>query len=111
RAAPARRRPRPALGRRARARRRPADAPALARWAPALRQQLALLELGQPVLSGPALVAVAGELPGGRRYGGRRRVLRRPVRAARRPRPRPRGPPPGRRLHDGDLPVTLAHIA
>ena len=29
---------------------------------------------------------------------------------ARRPGARPRGPPPGRRLHHGDLPMTFAHI-
>ena len=40
-------------------RRRAADAPALARRAPALRHQLALLDLGQPVLPRPALVAAA----------------------------------------------------
>ena len=48
--APARRRARQADRRRPRAERRPADAPALARRPPAVRDQLALLDLGQPVL-------------------------------------------------------------
>ena len=47
----ARRRARQADRRRPRAERRPADAPALLRRPPALRHQLALLDLGQPVLS------------------------------------------------------------
>ena len=42
--------------------RRPADAPALARRPPAVRHQLALLDLGQPVLPRPALVAAARQL-------------------------------------------------
>ena len=41
----------------------------------------------------------------GRRDGGRPRLLRRPARPPRRTRTRPRGTPPERRLHDGDLPV------
>ena len=45
------------------------------------------------------------ELRPRRRDGGRPRLLRRLPRPPRRPRPRPRGAPPGRRLHDGDLPV------
>ena len=55
------------LRRRPRARRRAADAPALARRPPALRLQLALLDLGQPVLPRPALVAAARELQPRRR--------------------------------------------
>jgi hypothetical protein len=39
--------------------------------------ELALLELGQPVLSGAALLAPEGELPSGGRDGGRPRLLRR----------------------------------
>src|SRR6185295_13866433 len=89
---------------------RPADAPALARWAPPLRLQLALLDLGQPVLSGPALLAAARELRPRRRHGARPRLLPRPPRPPRRARPRPRSAPPGRRLHHGDLPVILAHV-
>ena len=73
----ARRRARQAGRRRPRAERRAADAPALARRAPALRHQLALLDLGQPVLPGPALVAAARELRPERRHGGRPRLLRR----------------------------------
>ena len=95
--------------RRPRAQRRPADAPALARRPPALRHQLALLDLGQPVLPRPALVAAARELRPRRRDGDRpatsSSTSRRPAARA-----RPRGPPPGRRLHDRDLPVTLAHV-
>ena len=64
-----RRRPRP--------QRRPADAPALARRAPALRHQLAVLDVGQPVLPRAALVAAARELRPGRRDGARPRLLRR----------------------------------
>ena len=44
---------------RPRAARRTADAPALLRRPPTLRHQLALLDLGQPVLPGAALVAAA----------------------------------------------------
>ena len=69
--AAARRRARQAVRRRPRARRRPADAPALARRPPALRHQLALLDLGQPVLSRPALVAAARRLRPRRRDGDR----------------------------------------
>ena len=58
----ARRRARQAERRRPRAERRPADAPALARRPPALRHQLALLDLGQPVLPRTALLAPAREL-------------------------------------------------
>ena len=94
-----------AVRRRPRAQRRPADAPALARRPPPLRHQLAVLDLGQPVLPRPALLAAAHQLRPGRRDGARPRLLRRV-----RPGPHPRGPPPGRRLHDGDLPMTLAHI-
>ena len=57
RAALARRCARQPERRRARAERRPADAPALVRRAPALRDELALLDLGQPVLPGASLVA------------------------------------------------------
>ena len=46
----------------------------------------------------------------GRRHGGRPGLLPRLPRPPRRPRTRARGPPAGRRLHDGDLPVTLAHV-
>ena len=73
----ARRRARQAERRRPRAARRPADAAALARRPPALRHQLALLDLGQPVLSGAALLAPARQLRPERRHGGRPRLLRR----------------------------------
>ena len=71
--------------------------------------QLALLDLGQPVLPRAALLAAARRLRPERRHGGRPGLLRRLARPARRPRARARGAPPGRRLHDGDLPVILAH--
>ena len=58
----ARRAARQAQRRRPRAERRAADDPALARRPPALRHQLALLDLGQPVLPRAALVAAAREL-------------------------------------------------
>ena len=50
------------------------------------------------------------ELRPERRHGDRPRLLRRLPRPARRARPRARGAPAGRRLHDGDLPVIVAHI-
>src|SRR4029079_14043608 len=96
--------------RRARAARRAADAPALLRRPPALRHQLALLDLGQSVLPRSALLAPARELRPERRHGGRSRFLRRLLRPPERARPRPRGPAPERRLHDGDLPVITAHV-
>src|SRR5262249_25104010 len=77
---------------------------------PPLRLELALLDLGQPVLSGYALLAPARQLRPGRRDGGRPRLLRRPLGPARRARPRARGATPERRLHHGDLPVIVAHI-
>ena len=62
----ARRPARQAERRRPRLERRTADDPALARRAPAVRHELALLDLGQPVLSGASLVAAQGRLrPGG----------------------------------------------
>ena len=64
-------RAREAERRRPRTERRAADAPALAGRSPALRQQLALIDLGQPVLPGDALLAAARELRPGRRDGGR----------------------------------------
>src|SRR4029079_4137876 len=98
--------------RRPRAERRPADAPALPGRAPALRQQLAPIDLGQPVLPGPAFLAHAHQLPAGRRHAGRRRLLRRPPRPPRRAGTGTRGAPPGRRLHHRDLSViSFAHIA
>ncbi len=69
------------------------------RRAQALRHQLALLDLGQPVLPRAALLAAARQLLARRRDGGRPRLLRRLPRPPRRPRPRPRGAPQGRRLH------------
>ena len=77
----------------------------------ALRQQLALLDLGQPVLSWARVVAAARELRSRRRDGGRSRLLRRPARPSGRAGARARGAAPGRRLHDGDLPVIVAHHA
>ncbi len=59
---------------------------------------------------GAALLAAARELRPERRHGDRPRLLRRLPRPARRPRARTRGAPPERRLHDGDLPVIVAHI-
>ena len=75
------------------------------RRAQALRHQLALLDLGQPVLSRAALVAAASELLARGRDGGRPGLLRRLPRPTRRSRASPRGAPPGRRLHNGDLPM------
>src|SRR5439155_20847153 len=89
--------------------RRAPDDPALDGWPPALRHELALLDLGQPVLPGPSLLAPAGELRAGRWDGGRPGLLRRLPRPLRRSSTSPRGAPPGRRLHHGDLPV-IAHI-
>ncbi len=110
RAALARRPARQAERRRTRAERRAADAPALVRRAPALRQQLALLDLGQPVLPRARVVAAARELRSQRRDGGRPRLLRRPARPSGWTRARARGAAPGRRLHDGDLPVIVGHV-
>ena len=56
----------------ARPERRPEHAPALVRRAPPVRHELALLDLGQPVLSGAALVAPADRLRPERRHGDRR---------------------------------------
>jgi selenium-binding protein 1 len=97
---------------RTRAARRPADDPALLRRAAALRDELAVLDLGQPVLPRSAVLAPARQLPSRRRHGDRPRLLRRLPRPPRRSRASPRGPAPGRRLHHGDLPVSLsfAHI-
>jgi hypothetical protein len=87
--------------------RRASDDPALARRASPVRHELALLELGQPVLSGAALLAPEGELPSGGRDGCRPRLLRRFPRACRWAGARPRGAPARGRLHDRDLPVML----
>src|SRR5207244_4416302 len=98
---------RPALARRparqarrrgARAERRTADAATLLRRPPALRVELALFDLGQPVLPGLALVAAAGRLRAGRRHGSRSRLLRRPGRPAGRAGARARGALAERRL-------------
>jgi hypothetical protein len=70
--------------------------------------ELALLELGQPVLSGAALLAPEGELPSGGRDGGRPRLLRRFPRASRWAGAGPRGAPARGRLHDRDLPMIAA---
>ena len=45
-----------------------------------------------------------------RRHGDRPRLLRRLPRPPRRSGARARGAPPGRRLHDGDLPVIVGHV-
>ena len=71
--------------------------------------QLALLDLGQPVLSRARVVAAARQLRSRRRDGGRPRLLPRPARPAGWAGAGARGAAPGRRLHDGDLPVILAH--
>ena len=97
--------------RRPRAERRTPDDPALARRAQALRQQLALLDLGQPVLPRAALVAAARQLLARGRDGGRPRLLRRLPRPTRRSRASPRGAPPRRRLHNRDLPMISAPFA
>jgi 56kDa selenium binding protein (SBP56) len=59
---------------------------------------------------GPQMIQLS--LLARRWHGGRPRLLRRLPRPARRSRARPRGPASGRRLHDGDLPVSLpvAHL-
>ena len=90
-----------------RPKRRTPDDPALARRASPVRHELALLELGQPVLSGAALLAPEGELPPGGRDGGRPRLLRRFPRASRWAGARARGAPPRGRLHDRDLPMSV----
>ena len=62
---------------------------------------------------GLKLVAATRQLRRGRRHAARPGLLPRPPRAFRRPRARPRGAPPGRRLHDRDLPMIdapLAHV-
>jgi hypothetical protein len=62
----------------------------------------------------PALLAAASQLFPRGRNGGRPRLLRRLPRPPGRPGPSTRSAPPGRRLHDGDLPMIgapLAHIA
>ena len=95
-----------------RAERRTADAPALARRPAPLRDQLALLELGQPVLPRAAFVAAQGGLRPRGRDRGRPRLLRGLPRAGRRARAGARGAPRGRRLHNRDLPMTvIAHHA
>ena len=91
---------------------RAADDPVVAGRAQALRHQLAVLDLGQPVLPPAALLVAASQLLTRRRDAGRPRLLRRLPQPHNRPRSRPRGAPPRRRLHHGDLPMSpLAHIA
>ena len=68
-----------------------------------------LLDLGQPVLSWAALVAAQGRHRRERGDGGRPELLRRLRRPDRRTGASARGAPAGRRLHDGDLPVIVAH--
>src|SRR5712691_8272339 len=101
----ARRPARQAERRRPRAERWAADDPALAGRAATVRHQLALLDLGQPVLPGPSLLAAACELRSRRRDGSRPRLLRRPARPPGRAGAGARGAAAKRRLHDGDLPV------
>src|SRR5262249_7983727 len=105
----ARRRDRQAERRPTRAGGRAEHAPALLRWPAAVRVELALLDLGQPVLPRPEVLAAQDRLRPERRHGDRPRLLRRLLQAARRARTRARGAPPERRLHHGDLPV-IAHI-
>src|SRR5262249_57184272 len=85
--------------------------PALVRRTAPVRLELALLVLGQPVLSRDALLAAPDHLRPERRNGDRPRLLRRPSRPPRPPRAGTRDAAPKRRLHNGDLPMTLAHIA
>ena len=92
------------------AERRPEHAPALVRRPPPVRVQLALLDLGQPVLSGAAVLAAADRLRPERRDADRSRLLPRLLRSPRRACARTRGAPSGRRLHDGDLPVIVGHV-
>jgi hypothetical protein len=96
--------------RRPRADRWAPDAPALVRRPPPLRHELALLDLGQPVLSRVALLAAARQLRPKRRHGDQPRLLRRLLRPPGRSGTGARGPPPERRLHHGDLPTIIAHI-
>src|SRR3954467_11594682 len=104
--------PRQAQRRRPRPPRRAADDPAVAGRAQALRHELAVLDLGQPVLPRAAVLAAASRLLARRREAGRPRLLLRLPRPPRRSRPGARGAPAGRRLHHRDLPVTpFAHIA
>jgi 56kDa selenium binding protein (SBP56) len=91
--------------------RRTADDSAVVGRAEALRHQLALLELGQPVLPQASLLADASELRTQGRDAGRRRLLRRLPRPPRRSRASTRGTPPGWGLHDGDLPMMSLPVA
>src|ERR1051325_5586478 len=95
---------------RPRTQRRPEHDPALLRRPPSLRQQLALLDVGRPVLPGAALVAAPDRLRPERRHGDRPQLLRRLPRPPRRARTCSRDAPPGRRLHDGGVPVILGHV-
>ena len=92
-----------------RAERRAADAPALLRRAAPVRHELALLDLGQPVLPGAALLAAAGRTATRTAAWRSTATSSSTSTTARRSRARARGAPPERRLHDGDLPVILAH--
>ena len=90
---------------RPRAERRAADAAALARRPPPLRHQLALLDLGQPVLPRAALLAAARSTATRTAAWSSTATSSSTSRPARRAGAGARDPPPGRRLHDGDLPV------
>ena len=93
--------------------RRTADDPAVVGRAQALRHQLAVLELGQPVLPRASLLADASELRARGRDGSRPGLLRRLPRPPRRSGASTRGTPPRWRLHDGDLPMIgrpIAHV-
>ena len=105
----ARRRARPRERRRPAAHRRAADAAALLRRPEALRHQLAVLDLGQPVLPGSALVPAQGRHRRRRLDGSRPRLLRRLPQPLRRARTGPRSEAARRRLHLGGPPV-IAHI-
>ena len=81
-----------------------ADAAELAGRRPRLRLQLAVLDLGQPVLSGDQGLADQARPPVRRDLRAGRGLLRRLPRGDRR-RAAARDPPARRRLHDRDLPV------
>src|SRR4051794_9320142 len=103
----ARPRPRASAGGRG-AQRRAADAAGLPGRRPGLRDQLALLDLGQPVLPRDPWVDDSVDAAGGRLVRARPHVLRGLHEARLGAGPPARDPPAGRGLHDGDLPLGQA---